>query len=59
MGFISFGGLYFGLGGLSPPKPMPGYFPGYEGIPLGGGWVKKKKYSFVFKILQFFIITFL
>jgi len=28
MGFISFEGLYFvSGGGLSPPKPMPGYVP--------------------------------
>jgi len=27
MGFISFGGLHFCLGGLKPPKPMPGYVP--------------------------------
>jgi len=28
MGFISFGALYFCLGGLKPPMPpMPGYIP--------------------------------
>jgi len=28
MGFILFGGAIFLFGGLSPPKPMPGYVPG-------------------------------